>query len=125
MTDTDFGDPEMIDFGRFRPIIGIDSDTKALLRLPELVCVSPTVFPNGWHTRPLFAGPKSSKNHGFQAKIMDSSCFRMIIELESVTGVLQRPPELACVSPALCPKVGKPLHCASLCPLVVETKRLW
>ena len=47
VTDTDFGDPEMVDFGRFRPIIGLDSDTKALLRLPKPVCVSPAVFPNG------------------------------------------------------------------------------
>ena len=61
VTHTDFGDPEMVDFARFWPIIGLDSDTKALLRLPELVCVSPTVFPNGWHTRSQFAGPKSSK----------------------------------------------------------------
>ena len=37
VTDTDFGDPEMVDFGRFRPIIGLDSDTKALLRLPKPV----------------------------------------------------------------------------------------
>ena len=65
MTDTDFGDPEMIDFGRSRPIIGLDSDTKALLRLPKLVCVSPAVIPNGWHTRPRFAGPKSSKIKDF------------------------------------------------------------
>ena len=62
VTHTDFGDPEMVDFGRFRPIIGLDSDTKALLRLPELVCVFPTVFPNSWHTRLRFVGPKSSKS---------------------------------------------------------------
>ena len=65
VTHTDFGDPEMVDFDRFQLIIGLDSATKALLRLPELVCVPPTLFPNGWHTRPRFAGPKSSKNHGF------------------------------------------------------------
>ena len=47
MTDTDFGDPEMVDFGRFRSIIGLDSDTKALLQLPKHVYVSPAVFPNG------------------------------------------------------------------------------
>ena len=47
VTHTDFGDPDMVDFGRFWPIIGLDSDTKALLRLPKLVCVSLAVFPNG------------------------------------------------------------------------------
>ena len=47
MTHTDFGDPEIVDFGRILPIIGLDSDTKALLRLPKPVCVSPAVFPNG------------------------------------------------------------------------------
>ena len=55
VTDTDFGDPEMVDFDRFRPIIGLDSDTKALLRLPKLVCVSPAVFANSW--QPLIQSP--------------------------------------------------------------------
>ena len=66
VTDTDFGDPKMIDFGRLRPIIVLDSAIKALLRLLELVCVSPAVFPDGWHTRPRFVGPKSSKNTDFE-----------------------------------------------------------
>ena len=65
VTDTDFGEPELVDFGRFRPIIVLDSAIKALLRLLELVCVSPAVFPDGWHTRPQFVGQKSAKNHGF------------------------------------------------------------
>ena len=74
VTHTDFGDPEMVDFDRFRSIIGLDSATKALLRLPELVCVSPTVFPNGWRTRPRFAGPKSSKNTDFEQQIDSKNC---------------------------------------------------
>ena len=78
MTDTDFGDLEMVDFCRFRPIIGIDSDTKALLRLPELVCVSPTVFPNSWYTRPQFAGPKSLKIKGFGRQI-DSNQLKKLL----------------------------------------------
>ena len=65
VTDTDLGDPEIVDFGRFRPIIGLDSATKALLRLPELVCVSPAVFPDAWYTWPRFVGLKSSKNTDF------------------------------------------------------------
>ena len=68
VTHTDFGDPEMVDFGRFRPIIGLDSAIKALLRLPEHVCMSLAVFLNGWHICPRFAGPKSSKNQGFGTK---------------------------------------------------------
>ena len=39
MTDTDFGDPEMVDFGRFRPIIGLDSDAKALLYTVTKACL--------------------------------------------------------------------------------------
>ena len=69
MTDTDFGDPEMVDFGRFRPIIVLDSAIKALLRLLELVCVSPAVFPDAWNARPRFVAPKSSKNTVFGRQI--------------------------------------------------------
>ena len=65
MTHMDFGDPEMVDFDRFRPIIVIDSAIKAILRLLELVCVSPAVFPDGWHIRARFVGPKSLKNTDF------------------------------------------------------------
>ena len=68
VTDTDFGDPEMVDFALNLPIIGLDSAIKALLRLPEHVCVSLAVFPKGWHICPWFAGPKSSQNHGFGTK---------------------------------------------------------
>ena len=81
MTDTDFGDPEMVNFGRFRPIIGLDSDTKALLRLPELVCVSPAVFPNGWHARPRFAGPKSSKIKDFGRQIDSNQLRKLLADL--------------------------------------------
>ena len=65
VTHTDFGDPEMADFGRFWLIIVLDSAIKALLRLLELVCVSPAVFPDAWYTWPRFVGLKSSKNTDF------------------------------------------------------------
>ena len=68
VTDTEFGDPEMVDFCRFWPIIGLDSAIKALLRLPEHVCESLAVFLNGWHICPRFAGPKSLKKQGFGTK---------------------------------------------------------
>ena len=85
VTHTDFGDPEMVDFDRFRPIIGLDSDTKALLRLPKPDCVSPAVFPNGWHARPRFAGPKSSKITDFRRQI-DSIQLRKLLADSDLSG---------------------------------------
>ena len=81
MTDTDFDDPEMVDFGRFRPIIELDSDTKALQRLPKLVCVSLAVFSNDSHTRPRFAGPKSSKIKDFGRQIDSNQLRKLLADL--------------------------------------------
>ena len=77
----DFGDQEMVDFGRFQPIIGLGSDIKALLRLPELVCVSPAVFPNSWHTRPRLAGPKSLKIKDFGRQIDSNQLKKLLADL--------------------------------------------
>ena len=66
MTDTDFGDLGIDDFGRNQLIIGLYSAIKALLWLLEAACVSPAVFPNSWHSRPQFDCPKSLKNTDFE-----------------------------------------------------------
>ena len=71
--------------GRFLPIIGLDSDIKALLRLPELVCVSPAVFPGAWYTWPRFVGLESSENTDFGRQI-DSN--QLKIEIMSYKLVL-------------------------------------
>ena len=66
MTHTDFGDPEMVDFGRFRPIIVLDSAIKALLRLLELVCVSDSRGVSGWLAySATVCRPEIVEKHGF------------------------------------------------------------
>ena len=65
MTDTDFGDLGIDDFGRKQLIIGLYSAIKALLWLLEAVCMSPAVFPYSWHSRPRFVGLESLKNTDF------------------------------------------------------------
>ena len=61
------------------------------------------MFANDWHARQLVHGllAPNRRKHGFWTKITDFSCFWTIIEHESIVEVLQRSPELACVSPVV------------------------
>ena len=66
MTDTDFGDLGIVDFGKNQLIIEIYLAIKALLWLLETACVPLAVFPNSWHSRPRFVGLEPSKNTVFE-----------------------------------------------------------
>ena len=84
MTDTDFGDLGIDDFGQNKLIIEIYSAIRALLWLLEAAYVSPAVFPNSWHSRLRFVGLKSSKNIVFcdkSTQIVDFGQNQLIIGL--------------------------------------------